>query len=57
MSSFSLYREAVLYLHPAPLKFPSQGCWEVTAKVGDVSMTFVMLAIWVPTKPEGWGGS
>lgn len=42
--------------HPAGLDFPSQGCWEVTASIGDASMTFVTLVVWVPFKPllPGW---
>lgn len=37
--------------HPAGLKFPSQGCWEVTARIGDAEMTFVTLIVWVPYNP------
>jgi hypothetical protein len=34
--------------HPAGLVFPGQGCWEVTARIGEAHMTFVTLVIWVP---------
>lgn len=42
--------------HPAGLVFPGQGCWEVTARVGESQMTFVTLVIWVPFDPfwPGW---
>ena len=34
--------------HPSGLLFPSEGCWEVTAKVGKASLTFVTLVVKVP---------
>lgn len=34
--------------HPVGLVFPGQGCWEVTARIGETQMTFVTLVIWVP---------
>lgn len=37
--------------HPAPLTFPSQGCWEVTASVGEDRMTFITLVVWLPFHP------
>jgi hypothetical protein len=42
--------------HPAGLVFPGQGCWEVTARIGEARMTFVTLVIWVPFDPfwPGW---
>jgi hypothetical protein len=38
--------------HPAGLVFPSQGCWEVTARIGKASMTFVTAVVWLPSAPE-----
>jgi hypothetical protein len=37
--------------HPAGLHFPGEGCWEVTASVGDDRMTFVTLAVRIPFEP------
>ncbi len=37
--------------HASGLLFPSEGCWEVTAKVGDASLTFVTLVVKVPFRP------
>lgn len=37
--------------HAGGLLFPSEGCWEVTAKVGDASLTFVTLVVKVPFEP------
>lgn len=34
--------------HPSGLIFPSEGCWEVTARVSDVGLTFVTLVIRIP---------
>jgi hypothetical protein len=34
--------------HPAGLAFPGQGCWEVTARIGEAEMTFVTLVVWIP---------
>ena len=31
--------------HPTGLVFPTGGCWEITARVGDASLTFVTLVI------------
>lgn len=31
--------------HPSGLVFPSPGCWEVTARVQDASLTFVTLVV------------
>ncbi len=31
--------------HPSLLTFPSEGCWEITARVGEESLSFVMLVI------------
>jgi hypothetical protein len=36
--------------HPAGLTFPSQGCWEVTARLQDAEMTFVTLVVLLPFK-------
>jgi hypothetical protein len=35
--------------HPSGLLFPSEGCWEVTAKVGQASLTFVTLVVKAPS--------
>ena len=35
------------------LIFPSAGCWEVTAQVGEVSLTFVTLVVKVGEGPNG----
>lgn len=35
---------------PISLIFPTQGCWEITGKVGNVRLTFVTLVIKVPFK-------
>jgi hypothetical protein len=42
--------------HPAGLRFPGQGCWEVTARIGDARMTFITLVVWIPFKlfRSGW---
>jgi hypothetical protein len=42
--------------HPSEVLFPSAGCWEVTAKVDEASLTFVTLAVMVPFDPPwpGW---
>jgi hypothetical protein len=32
-------------LHPSTLTFPSEGCWEVTASVGETTLTFVTLVM------------
>ncbi len=37
--------------HPSELLFPSEGCWEVTGRVGDASLTFVTLVLRVPFDP------
>lgn len=37
--------------HPSSLTWPSEGCWEVTARVGDESLTFITLVIWLPFHP------
>jgi hypothetical protein len=34
--------------HPSGLLFLSEGCWEVTAKVGQASLTFVTLVVKLP---------
>lgn len=31
--------------HPSLLTFPSEGCWEITARVGEESLSFVLLVI------------
>jgi len=31
--------------HPVSLIFPTAGCWEITGRVGDASLTFVTLVI------------
>lgn len=36
---------------PTALLFPSQGCWEITARVGDASLSFVTLAIRISFDP------
>jgi hypothetical protein len=30
---------------PSGLVFPSEGCWEVTGRVGDAALTFVMIVV------------
>ena len=42
--------------HPSGLIFPSEGCWEVTGRVGNASLTFVTLVVKVPFGPlwPGW---
>ncbi|MDO9086485.1 MAG: hypothetical protein Q7U53_09790 [Anaerolineaceae bacterium] len=42
--------------HSAGLVFPGQGCWEITARIGEDQITFVTLVIWVPFDPlwPGW---
>lgn len=42
--------------HPAGLLFPSEGCWEVTARAGEEELTFVTLVVVIPYKPfrPGW---
>ena len=42
--------------HPSGLIFPSAGCWEVTAKVGDARLTFVTLVVKIAFDPAspGW---
>jgi hypothetical protein len=42
--------------HPAALLFPEQGCWEVTARIGEAQMTFVTLVVWIPFERQrpGW---
>jgi hypothetical protein len=30
---------------PARIHFPTQGCWEVTGRAGDASLTFVTLVL------------
>jgi hypothetical protein len=37
--------------HPSGLLFPSAGCGEVTAKVGEASLTFVTLVVRIPFDP------
>jgi hypothetical protein len=37
--------------HPAGLVFPTPGCWEVTARIGEETMTFVTLVVTVPFAP------
>lgn len=32
--------------------FPSEGCWEITGRVGDASLTFVSLVVKVPFEPR-----
>ena len=32
-------------IHPSTLIFPSEGCWEVTANVGETTLTFITLVI------------
>ncbi len=41
---------------PTTLVFPSEGCWEVTARVKDASLTFVILVVKVPYDPydDAW---
>ena len=40
------------------IRFPSEGCWEITGQVGQASLTFVTLLIRLPFKPlrgiDGW---
>lgn len=38
--------------HPAGLVFPGEGCWEVTARVGDHEMSVVMLVVRFPFAPS-----
>ncbi len=41
--------------YPSGLLFPSEGCWQVTAKLGETSLTFVTLVVKVsfdPLKPR-----
>jgi hypothetical protein len=33
--------------------FPSEGCWEITGRVGEASLTFVVLMVKVPFGPAG----
>lgn len=35
---------------PSAIYFPTEGCWEITGKVGDVSLTFVVLVVKVPAQ-------
>ena len=37
--------------HPSELVFPGEGCWEVTARIGEESLTFVTLVVKVPFEP------
>jgi hypothetical protein len=37
--------------HPSGLRFPTPGCWEVTAKVGETSLTFVTLVVKITFDP------
>jgi hypothetical protein len=37
--------------HPSGLIWPGEGCWEVTARVGKESLTFVTLVARVPIDP------
>jgi hypothetical protein len=37
--------------HPSGLIWPGEGCWEVTARVGKESLTFVTLVARVPIEP------
>jgi hypothetical protein len=37
--------------HPAGLRFPGQGCWEVMSSVGEERMTFVTLVVWIAFHP------
>jgi hypothetical protein len=37
--------------HPSGLIWPGEGCWEVTARVGEESLTFVTLVARVPLDP------
>jgi len=32
-------------MQPTELIFPTEGCWEVTGRVGDASLTFVTLVV------------
>jgi hypothetical protein len=36
------------YFTPTGLSFPTQGCWEVTGRVGDATITFVTLVLVQP---------
>ena len=36
--------------------FPSEGCWEITGRVGEASLTFVMLVVKLPFEPM-WGSA
>lgn len=38
--------------HPSGLIFPSEGCWEVTGRVGDATLTFVTLVVEVTFEPK-----
>ena len=38
--------------HATALIFPTPGCWEVTARVGDASLTFVVSAVKVGDGPS-----
>lgn len=42
--------------HPSELHFPSAGCWEITARVGEARLTFVTLVVKVAFEPArlGW---
>jgi len=42
--------------HPSGLLFPSEGCWQVTARVGNDSLTFVTLVVKIPVDMvwPGW---
>ena len=37
--------------HPSTLVFPGEGCWEVTARVGEASLTFVTLVVKISFDP------
>ncbi len=36
---------------PSALVFPGEGCWKVTARVGEARLTFVTLVVKIPFKP------
>ncbi|HEX9833527.1 MAG TPA: hypothetical protein VGA66_10665 [Mycobacterium sp.] len=42
---------------PTALIFPTPGCWEVTGRLGDDSLTFVTLVVKIGDGPGRWDGA
>jgi len=41
-------------MHPMYFLFPTEGCWEITGRVGDAKLTFVTLIVKIGEGPRPW---